>query len=83
MINDLLQMCGYFYNKVIVAKKNEQIAQELLMLDNNQANKELIYYDESVSMLERTAYRIYPIIQEVADRMVNSDGRSKTNETMK
>jgi len=25
-------------------------------------NKDLIYYDDSVSMLERTAYRIYPII---------------------
>ena len=32
MITDLLQMCNNFYNKVIVAKKNEQIAQELLML---------------------------------------------------
>ena len=32
MITDLLQMCNHFYNKVIVAKKNEQIAQELLML---------------------------------------------------
>ena len=32
MISDLLQMCNHFYSKVIVAKKNEQIAQELLML---------------------------------------------------
>ena len=40
--------------------------------ENPQANKDLIYYDESVSMLERTAYRIYPIIQEVAERMVKT-----------
>lgn len=32
--------------------------------ENNQQmqNKDLIYYDESVSMLERTAFRILPII---------------------
>ena len=27
---------------------------------------DLIYYEHSVSMLERTAYRVYPIIKEVA-----------------
>jgi hypothetical protein len=30
---------------------------------------DLIYFDEQVSMLERTALKYYPIIQEVAKRM--------------
>lgn len=33
------------------------------MLGNDNNNpKELIYYDDSVSMLERTAFKIFPII---------------------
>jgi len=37
----------------------------------NKFNKsDLIYFDEQVSMLERTASKFYPIIQEVAKRMV-------------
>jgi hypothetical protein len=31
---------------------------------------DLIYYEHTVSMLERTAYRVYPIIKEVVRRMV-------------
>lgn len=31
---------------------------------------DLIYFDEGVSMLERTAHKYYPIIQEVARKMV-------------
>lgn len=69
-------MTEHFYQKVNKAKKNEAIAQEIIANeqniqdDNGQAMKDLIYYDESVSMLERTAYRVYPIVQEVASRMV-------------
>ena len=37
----------------------------------NKFNKsDLIYFDEQVSMLERTASKFYPIITEVAKRMV-------------
>ena len=36
----------------------------------NRFNKsDLIYFDEQVSMLERTALKYYPIIQEVAKKM--------------
>ena len=31
---------------------------------------DLIYYDHSISMLERTALRVYPIVKEVHARMV-------------
>jgi hypothetical protein len=34
--------------------------------------KDLIYYDDSISMLERTAYRILPIIQDCAARMIKT-----------
>lgn len=33
-------------------------------------NKDLIYYDDTVSMLQRTTYRVYPIIQEINSRMI-------------
>jgi hypothetical protein len=36
------------------------------MTDESQEMRDLIYYDDSVSMLERTAYRVYPIILECA-----------------
>jgi hypothetical protein len=49
---------------VLVAKRNEQIAQDIIQSnDENDRNiKDLIYYDDSVSMLERTAFRVFPII---------------------
>lgn len=87
MIADLLGMCQYYQQKVIVAKKNEQIAQELIQNENININgaatgagdtspgggmKDLIYYDDSISMLERTAYRILPIIQDCFSRMIKS-----------
>jgi len=31
---------------------------------------DLIFFDEGVSMLERTAHKYYPIVQEVVKRMV-------------
>lgn len=38
--------------------------------EENRFNKEdQIYFDERVSMLERTALKYYPIIQEIAKRM--------------
>jgi hypothetical protein len=62
MIADLEQLCLLFHGRVVQAKRNEQLSQELATPDANGTAKELIYYDESVSMLERTAYRILPII---------------------
>jgi hypothetical protein len=41
-----------------------------LSRDDSTSKLDLIYYEHSVSMLERTAYRVYPIIKEVAARMV-------------
>lgn len=32
----------------------------------------MIYYDDSISMLERTAYRVYPIIKDICAKMVTS-----------
>ena len=56
-------MCQYYYKRVNVAKKNEAIAQELIVNEvQHEVNKDIIYYDDAVSMLQRTAYRVYPII---------------------
>lgn len=46
----------------------------------NKLNKtDLIYFDEKVSMLERTAHKYYPIIQEACRRMVkHKDINSKS-----
>lgn len=50
----------------------DQTDRDLLnQINENKLNKsDLIYFDEQVSMLERTALRFYPIILEVAKRMV-------------
>ena len=39
-------------------------------LSQTSSQADLIYYDHSVSMLERTALRVYPIIKEISQRMV-------------
>jgi hypothetical protein len=35
MISDLLGLCQLYHQKVVIAKKNEQIAQELINANNN------------------------------------------------
>lgn len=72
MIEDMLGMCSQYYQKVILAKRNEQIAQDILANEGGDSSlKDLIYYDDSVSMLERTAYRVYPIVQECAKKLIS------------
>ena len=39
-------------------------------LDQKLNKSDLIYFDEQISMLERTAHKFSPIINEVAKRMV-------------
>ena len=39
-------------------------------LSQTSSQADLIYYDHSVSMLERTALRVYPIMKEISQRMV-------------
>ena len=39
-------------------------------VESKMNKSDLIYFDEQVSMLERTAHKFYPIIQEVVRRMV-------------
>ena len=57
---------------MLVAKRNEQIAQDIIQTnDENDRLKDLIYYDDSVSMLERTAFRVFPIIQECASKLIS------------
>ena len=42
--------------------------------DQSVQEDDLIYYDHSISMLERTALRVYPIVKEVQARMVKQKG---------
>jgi hypothetical protein len=66
--------------KTIVAKKKEQEVHEEqerikatdggMSISMNSSQADLIYYDHSISMLERTALRVYPIIKEIQKRMV-------------
>ena len=56
--------CQSLNYKVNIAKKAEQIVHDMLEMDSKKSDdkSDLIYYDESVSMLERTAYKVLPII---------------------
>jgi len=72
MIEDMLSMCQHYYQKVLIAKRNEQIYQDAVICDSDPSNRDLIYYDDSISMLERTAFRVYPIIQDCASKLVLS-----------
>ena len=40
----------------------------------------MIYYDDEISMLERTSYRVYPVIKEICTKMVSPtlDYRERT-----
>jgi len=80
LILDLLSLCKVSYNKSIKAKKREQVVHEEqeqakatdggVSISQNSSKADLIYYDDNISMLERTAFRIYPIVKEIASRMV-------------
>ena len=78
MIEDMYGMCQHFYQKVLIAKRNEQIYQDAAVNESSEpSTRDLIYYDDSISMLERTAYRVYPIIQDCASKLIsNSDSDS-------
>lgn len=39
-------------------------------MSHNSSQADLIYYDHSISMLERTALRVFPILKEIQNRMV-------------
>lgn len=52
-------------------------------IENKMNKSDLIYFDEQVSMLERTAHKYYPIIQEVVKRMVRHKEASTTDSTTK
>ena len=68
-------MCELNVEKTLVAKKKEQEVheeQERSKLENGgmsmsqtSSQADLIYYDHSISMLERTALRVYPILKEI------------------
>lgn len=53
-------------------------------MSQTSSQTDLIYYDHSISMLERTALRVYPIIKEIQTRMVrHKDASGTTFETHK
>lgn len=73
-------MCELNVEKTIAAKKREQEVHEEqerqkmesdnMDLSQTSSQADLIYYDHSISMLERTALRVFPIIKEIQSRMV-------------
>ena len=81
MVEDLSNMCEHYYARVKKAKETENMAQDIMlqkqMQDDPNSNKDVIYYDDSVSMLERTAFKLTPIIREVVSKMVQEEGKKE------
>jgi hypothetical protein len=50
-----------------------------MSISQTSSQADLIYYDHSISMLERTALRVFPIIKEIQNRMVKHKDVSGTN----
>ena len=88
----MLELCEVNVYRTIQAKKREQEVHEEqerikatdagVSISQTSSQADLIYYDHSISMLERTALRVYPIIREIQSRMVkhkqlNLKGQSK------
>lgn len=75
LLNDLVSLCELNVEKTLVAKKKEQEVHEDqerhkfenggMSMSQTSSQADLIYYDHSISMLERTALRVYPIIKEI------------------
>ena len=97
-INDLATLCEVNVEKTLIAKNLEQKVHEAQDQHNAAVKRstnsnvsieadDLIYYDHSISMLERTALRVYPIIKEVQSRMVKqkevSEQQQRTGKTKK
>ena len=72
MLKDLQRICEHFYGLSLSNKKNETFSREA-MVSGEQCTldlKELLESDESISMLEKTAVRLMPILNQVVARMV-------------
>lgn len=52
-----------------------------MSMSHTSSQADLIYYDHSISMLERTALRVFPIIKEIQNRMVKHKDVSGSFET--
>lgn len=52
-----------------------------MSMSHTSSQADLIYYDHSISMLERTALRVFPIIKEIQNRMVKHKDVAGTFET--
>ena len=81
LIKDLRSLCKVYYDKAKIAKRKEQEVheQELQdqLSDDDASRQDLIFYDDQISMLERTAYRVYPIIEEICTKLVSSRTKQK------
>lgn len=51
------------------------------MSDDSASRQDLIYYDDQISMLERTAYRVYPIINDICNKLVASKVKPPAGKT--
>ena len=73
-MKDLRALTQVYYKKAKEAKRKEQqlLEEQQEQLSDDDSRQDLIYYDDSISMLERTAYRVHPIIDEIYKKMVQS-----------
>ena len=73
-MKDLRALTQVYYKKAKEAKRKEQqlLEEQQEQLSDDDSRQDLIYYDDSISMLERTAYRVHPIIEEIHKKMVQS-----------
>jgi len=87
LLYDLKRLTRVFYYKSIRTKRKEQLVHEQQQTEilSDDSHEELIYYNDEISMLERTSFRVYPIIRAICSKMVStkeepdSDGSDNSN----
>lgn len=74
LLSDLKRLTRVFYKKSIKTKRKEQLVHEQQQAENlsDDSHQELIYYNDDISMLERTSFRVYPIIKAICSKMVST-----------
>lgn len=48
---------------------------------SDESQQELIYYNDEISMLERTSFRVYPIIKAICSKMVSNKSDSDSEDS--
>ena len=71
LFKDLLILCGLYVKKIERKEKKKILVEDDDPLNEQSAEEGKNFMEESISMLERTSMKLYPIVKEVVKRLID------------